>query len=247
MMARFLGILFGLVMLFSSPLFAKGSWLKIAGGQDVFLLQDTKAEDLRSIVYVIHGDGTLRGIVPNYCSRARREISDPTVLLACIFRQQNFNPTVMRSTKELKRLEATIRHLDQKHPLPRHCVGHSGGGHNCVAVTQISNIEFGCLVAASAPLATKAWAEARNKKLGGSGGVTALKKAQWDASDHVHKTRAEKLILIGDKEDDFVEPIAWEAFMANARNAGIPHQFIEVRGRKHDTVRDGFKAMDNCL
>jgi len=118
-------------------------------------------------------------------------------------------------------------------------MGHSGGGHSCISVAQLSPIRFSCVVAASGVLSP-------NKREKVQFGKNA--SGVYNPAANAKRTKADRVIVVGDPVGDkTVHKIGWEDYVVQAKKAKQNIQYIKVSKVGHRTENKGMDSMNKCL
>lgn len=194
-----------------------------------------------SVVFDLPGDGEKLARHKSRCKFITKAISS-TATTVCVLRPDN--PREHRREAEVNSVVETINSISKIWPEATYnCLGHSGGGHSCISASQRSDVQFTCVVAASAILSVKL-----NYRIRKEGANAA--RGQYDPIEHVKSTDAQKIVIVGDPKEGSDRKLSyrvWEDFYKRAQNLGLNVEYVKTPGRGHDTVKQAIDAMNDCI
>lgn len=155
------------------------------------------------------------------CDRFASQLP-PNIAFGCIYRPYASQWRIKQQPREVAELTNVVSIIQKALPGTKfHCAGHSGGGHSCMALAQQKSVSLDCVSVSAAPIAYKALLRAY-------GDNTKWKHRSYDPIDHLKKTRAHKIIIIGDPNDNITFRKGWSTFYNAAKSRGLPVQLIEL-------------------
>ncbi|WP_421853946.1 alpha/beta hydrolase family protein [Oricola sp.] len=202
------------------------------------------------VVFFAHGDDLPLGEFSGVCGEVNSMLRYRSVrarlqyvkVTACVFRPYASVPRKRRQAEEIAEFVEVIEMVSSMWPAAEsHCTGQSGGALLCLAAAQHVATDFGCVVAAAPPSALRMLGRMKHGKL------SRLAKRAYDPLDHVAKTRGERIMIVGDKEDDVVSYKVWDAFIEAAASHGIEVVFQRVYGWGHNVRGAGAAHTRVCL
>lgn len=152
-------------------------------------------------------------------------------LFACIYRPYASQWRIKQQPREVTELADVIAGIQMAIPETRlHCAGHSGGGHSCMALAQQENVTLTCVAVSAAPIAYKILLRANRD-------TRSWIQRAYDPMDHLKKTSAREITIIGDPQDTVTAPQNWMRFYKRAKQAGLPVKLLEMPGEGHRGVK----------
>ncbi len=194
-----------------------------------------------NIVVFVDGDGGTPDAFRRNCLHLGSNVIGRSSM-ACIYRPLSANGRKIRQPEEVNAFVNVLKTVEDMFPdSALHCLGHSSGGHLCLAAAQQQKFDLGCLVGSAPVSANKLFVKLRSGKL------HPVHRRAYDPLDHVEKTKAEDIIIVGDREDPVVSHKVWDVFIEAAAEAGIDVDFVAAPGLGHNVADAALLALNRCL
>ena len=220
-------------------------WVMESAGLPAYFHQ--RPEGLfQNLVILIHADSMNKKQALDWCKAREiqlqlKSFQESGLLFVCLQRPKAVKN--WRRPIDIQEALQTTSIIFDIFDVPVSCLGHSGGGHLCVSLAQQTRLKFKCIVASSPVLSVY------KREIVQFGSDQSVRRDLYDPVRFAIKTKTEKLIIVGDStgKDQTVHKVAWEDFIARAKEVQVNIQYVKADGQGHATEPAATLELAECL